>query len=127
MNKVLTICFSACLPVTLIAGCSSSAPEAVAKVVNVNTHLCQSTKEYTASVVGAYTIKIFEPDDAKNPDAWQGPVCISSELNNVNCGFDLSLVDSVKPMADGKEIEVVVYSGSNSHTVRIELANCQVK
>ena len=51
-----------------------------------------------------------------------------SEANKVNCGFDLSLVKSVKPTVNMKEIEVVVFSGSNSsHTVRIVLANCQAK
>ena len=127
MKKLLTICFSACLPVMLMVGCSGSPPETVAQIVNVNNHLCQSTKEYTAFAAGSYTIKIFEPNDSRNPDIWQGPVCISSEPNKVNCGFDLSLVKSVKPTVDMKEIEVVVFSGSSSHTVRIVLANCQVK
>ena len=127
MNKLLIIGFSACLQIMLIASCSSSTSEKVVKVINVNTHLCQSAKEYTSSAVGPYTIKIFEPNDSKNPDIWQGPVCISSEANKVNCGFDLSLVKSVKPTENMKELEVVVFSGSNSHTVRIELGSCQVK
>ena len=121
MNKLLATCLS----LMLMAGCSG--PPSEPRAVNVNNHLCQSTKPYTAFTVGSYTVKIFEPNDSSNPDVWQGPLCISSESKKVNCGFDLSLIKSVKPTADMKAIEVVVFSGSNSRTATIPLANCQVK
>lgn len=41
----------------------------------------------------------------------------------VECGFELSLIKSVKPITDMNSIDLVVFSGSNSHTARITLAN----
>lgn len=123
MNKYLAVHFL--ISLLAMAGCTDSPP--TPKAISVNSHLCQSTKEYTTFAVGSYVIKIFEPNDLKNPDIWQGPVCILSEQNKVSCGFDLSLVKSVKPTADMKEIEVVIFSGSNSRTARITLSNCQLK
>ena len=121
MNKLLATCLS----LMLMAGCSG--PPSEPRAVNVDAQLCQSTKPYTTFIVGSYTVKIFEPNDSSNPDVWQGPLCISSESNKVNCGFDLSLIKSVKPTADTKALEVVVFSGSNSRTATISLANCQVR
>ena len=125
MKKFLRIYFIV-LSATAMAGCSGSVPDAVSKSVNVDSHYCQLTKDHTLLTVGAYTIKIFEPNDLKNPDVWQGPICVTSESSNVNCGFDLSLIKRVTPSADMQQIEVAVFSGSNSRTAKISLATCRL-
>lgn len=125
MKKLLSFYFTV-LSAAAMAGCSGSVPDAVSRSVNVDSRYCQLTKDHTLLTVGPYTIKIFEPDSLKNPEVWQGPLCVTSELSNVNCGFDLSLIKSVTPVADMTEIEVVTFSGSNRGTASISLANCQV-
>lgn len=127
MNKLLLVYFKLTLTVLALVGCSDSQPHNTDKAVKVNSQLCQSKMDFTASVVGPYTIKIFEPNDSKNPDIWQGPVCIQSETKKVECGFELSLIKSVTPTTDMNSIDIVVFSGSNSHTARITLANCEIK
>lgn len=127
MRAYLLIGLTACLPALLFAGCSKSPAGAIVKPVVVDSHLCQTALPYTTLSVAAYTVTIFEPNDPKSPDIWQGPVCVRSEVNQVDCGFDLSLVKSVKPTDDMKAIEVVTFSGSTSRTVRIELATCKLE
>ena len=78
----------------------------------MNTQLCHATVDFTSRVVGPYTIKIFEPNDPKNPDIWQGPICVHSEIKKVDCGFALSLIKSVTPAQDRNSIDVVVFSGT---------------
>ena len=119
--------FYPCLLVLILAGCTEAQSDRPSKTVTVNDQLCQSKMEFTSRAVGPYIIKIFEPNDAKNPDIWQGPMCIQSATKKVNCGFELSLVKAVKPALDLKSIDVVVFSGSNSRTARITLATCDIQ
>lgn len=127
MRKLLINCPRLCLFALMLMGCTAVQTEHTDGTVTVNSQLCKSGMDFTSSVIGHYTIKIFQPNDSKNPDIWQGPVCIESETRKVHCGFDLSLVKSVKPAGDMKSMDVVVFSGSNSHTARITLATCEIK
>ena len=129
MNKRL--CLSLSFPILMLIGCngaqSKPADKRVAdKPITVNTQLCHATVDFTSRVVVPYTIKIFEPNDPKNPDIWQGPICVHSEIKKVGCGFSLSLIKSVTPVQDRNSIDVVVFSGSNSRTARITLDTCKI-
>ena len=130
MNKRLYLSLG--LPILLLIGCNGAQTEPTDKriadtPITVNTQLCHATTDFTSRVVGPYTIKIFEPNDPKNPDIWQGPICVHSEIKKVDCGFALSLIKSVTPAQDRNSIDVVVFSGSNSHTARITLDTRKIK
>lgn len=112
------------LGVGLLAACSGGSESKPA--VRVGTQLCDSTAPYTTLKLSDYTVRIFEPNDPQRPEIWQGPVCVASKTNNVDCGFELSLVKRVAPTADGDALEVSVFSGSNTRTVRIMLATCEL-
>jgi hypothetical protein len=127
LNKPLSVCFQLTLAAEALVGCTDPTAHNADGAIKVHGQLCQSKMDFTSSVVGPYTIKIFEPNDSKNPDIWQGPVCIQSETKAVECGFELSLIKSVKPAVDLISIDIVVFSGSNSRTARIALANCEIK
>lgn len=113
-----------CLLGATLWGCERATIETPATPVSLNAALCESAATFTAIDVGAYTIKLFEPNEAKAPDIWQGPLCIESQSMKVACGFDLSLIKRVTPSSDGQAIEVITFSGSNSYTTRITLSTC---
>lgn len=108
----------------LLAACSGASESKPA--IRVGNQLCDSAAPYTALDVGDYRVKILEPNDLQRPDIWQGPICVTNKINNVECGFDLSLVKRVAPAADGNALDVAVFSGSNARTVRITLATCKM-
>ena len=89
--------------------------------------LCETALPFTQLDVKGFTIRIFEPDDEKQPTVWQGPVCIMHKQSGKQCGFDLSLVKGVSPSRDKNYITVGVFSGSNAHDVRIRLDNCRIE
>ena len=127
MDKSLADSFYLYLLALLLTGCAVTPTKDVDKTVTVNSQLCQSMEGFTLSVVGPYQVRIFEPNDLRSPDIWQGPVCVESETKMVNCGFRLSLIKSVTPSSDMKSIDIIVFSGSNSRTARITLATCEIK
>jgi len=90
----------------------------------VDSHLCKSELPFTKLEAGAFTIKIFEPNDAIHPDVWQGPLCISNAKTGSICGFDLSLIKSVTPDRNNSYIDVGVFSSSSSWSYKIELGAC---
>lgn len=75
--------------------------------------------------VGAHRIRLGEGDNPDEPQAWQGPVAVSSG-GGPACAADPDIAILARPLAsDGKDrLWVTSYSGSNHQLWVISLASC---
>ncbi|MDH5180162.1 MAG: hypothetical protein OEZ39_16005 [Gammaproteobacteria bacterium] len=87
-------------------------------------HVCQTTADYTAHETEDHTIRVYDPNRKKDPDIWQGPVCITNKKTGKTCGYDLSLIKQYEVQRDKGYILVETFSGSNTALYRVEIATC---
>lgn len=133
MKKDLpTRCLLPMLLVAAIAGCGTSsqtppaaqqAPKA-AGLQRITFVLGPGGKAYLATV-GGKKLSLHEPDNPKQPTAWQGPLGIEDQRTRASCQADVSLITAAYGGEDAKTIIVVTYSGSLTYVRFLDLDTCK--
>lgn len=93
---------------------------------HVSGRICNGNGVFNEFEAGGYLVRVYEPDNRDRPEIWQGPICLVRKYDNASCVFELSLIKNIRVLENGEQIEVVVFSGSNSRLVFINLANCRM-
>lgn len=92
---------------------------------NESLNHCDPSVPHTLLTHENYAIYIQNPDDAKNPTIWEGPICIDSETSDEQCVFEESLISIVEPNLNSKIIHITTFSGSQSSQWQLDLVSCQ--
>ena len=112
-NSYPSTLIGAALASALLAGAASAAD------------VCAVETPYTALAHRDFVIRLYEPDDLKHPEIWQGPICVYRPSATLVCGVDLSLLRDAR--VEGQYLHITQFSGSNLQRVRMELATCRIE
>ncbi len=88
--------------------------------------ICSITEPHTSLKFGRYTVNLFGPNEAVNPDIWEGPICITNTGNQSTCAIDVSLIKAVTYNSDNGTLAVSIFSGSNAENIQLDMDSCKV-
>lgn len=85
-------------------------------------------REASLVSVGKFKVKLSSPDDDVSPQAWDGPVTVTTDGTAQTCTIDISVGVISKPLMafNGDHLVLDTYSGSTSAAVTLDLANCRI-
>ncbi len=82
----------------------------------------------SSAEAGGYHLDLGEPDDAKTPRAWQGPIRITS-AGKAACTVteDVAIVERPLSLVQHRLLYVTTYSGNEAQIYVVDTATCAVK
>ena len=82
----------------------------------------------SSAEAGGYHLDLGEPNDAKTPRAWQGPIRITS-AGRAACTVseDVAIVERPLSLVRGHLLYVTTYSGSEAQVYVVDAQNCAVE
>ena len=95
-------------------------------VRNISPDSCSLSGNYTTINFQNYKVMLFGPNDKRNPDIWEGPVCIENKKKGSVCAQDLSLIKGVKQDEVTGKLIVYAFSGSNEVRVHLDMDSCKI-
>jgi hypothetical protein len=104
-------------------GCSPQKPIALQKVSF--SPVGATSPEKSEGKIANYRLMLVEPDDPKQPKAWQGPLIITDQQSGKSCEVDISLITDVYDVNGGSMLLVFSYGGSNSYINYIDPRSCK--
>ena len=112
-------------------GCNSRAVQLSSKLADFHkaifTPVAGTSPLKFEARVGNRQFLLAEPDDPRNPTAWQGPLWIEDLQKGASCEANVSLVRAVYA-APGTDVAIAVaYSGSLTYVHFFDVKSCQEK
>jgi hypothetical protein len=110
------------------SGCDSQKPEEKESVViqKVSFSPVKGTSpDKFEGAIPNYKLMLVEPDNPKQPKAWQGPLIITDRRSGKSCEVDISLITDVYDVNGSSMLLVFSYGGSNRYINYIDPRSCK--
>jgi hypothetical protein len=120
---VYFICLLGCAALFAQPGCSPQKPIALQKV-SFSPVDGISPDKFEGKIAN-YKLTLIEPNDPKQPKAWQGPLIITDQRSGKSCEVGISLITDVYDVNGGNMLFVFSYGGSSRYINYIDPRSCK--